>query len=233
MAAEHPLNVMSYNVLGARHASSLRQVVRQSDPDVVLVNECPKTPLLWRRRCRRLATDWGMRFVTGGRPAGSNMIVVCPGVDVVASGSQVLPQPWFQPRRGIAWARLTIRGQSFGVVACHLSLKRARRLPEVEEVIAAANALGDDPVIVAGDLNEPPSGPSWRRLREAGFVDHGSGGWLTFPASKPEVRIDALLVRGAVEVLSHGDPDVPSRLMAQASDHRPVAARLKLSVKAV
>ena len=82
--------------------------------------------------------------------------------------------------------------------------------------------------MVGGDLNEPPSGPSWERLRAAGFVDHGSRDWLTFPAGEPEKRIDALLVRGQVEVLEHGDPGVSVARLAEASDHRPVLDRVGL-----
>jgi endonuclease/exonuclease/phosphatase family metal-dependent hydrolase len=85
-----------------------------------------------------------------------------------------------------------------------------------------------DPVVVAGDLNERPDGPSWERLREAGFVDHGDREWRTFPADRPDRRIDALLVRGGARVPHHGDPGVPEELLAAASDHRPVLAVLDL-----
>ncbi len=220
--------VMTYNIfMGGRKGSALHSVIRDARPDVLLVNESPKQILLWKRQCRRLTDEWGMRLVAGGRPAGSNMIAVAPGVAVKSSGSEVLRQPLFQPRRGIAWAQLRVGGRLLGVVACHLSLDRERRLREVERVIAVARGLRG-PVVVAGDLNEPPSGPSWERLRAAGFVDHGSRDWLTFPADEPEKRIDALLVRGQVDVLEHGDPGVSAARLAEASDHRPVLATLDL-----
>ena len=69
---------------------------------------------------------------------------------------------------------------------------------------------------------------SWAALRRAGFVDHGGSGWRTFPSDDPDRRIDALLVRGAVEVLHHGDPGVDPELLAAASDHRPVLAELEV-----
>ena len=101
-------------------------------------------------------------------------------------------------------------------------------LKEVDRVIAVARRLRG-PVVVAGDLNEPPDGPSWQRLRQAGFVDHGSKKWRTFPADQPEKRIDALLVRGDVTVVAHGDPGVRDELLAAGSDHRPVLAVLDLT----
>jgi endonuclease/exonuclease/phosphatase family metal-dependent hydrolase len=221
--------VMTYNIyMGGRRGDALHRVVAESRPDILLVNESPKRFLLWKRECRRLTATWGMRFVTGGRPAGSNMIAVAPGVAVKSSGAEVLPQPLFQPRRGIAWAQLRVGGRLLGVVSCHLSLDRERRAREVERVIALTRRLRG-PVVVAGDLNEPPDGPSWQRLRQTGFVDHGSKEWRTFPADAPEKRIDALLVRGDAAVLSHGDPGVPAELLAAGSDHRPVLAVLELT----
>jgi hypothetical protein len=65
------LSVMTYNILrGGRRGEALHEVVRAVAPDVLLVNECPKTPLLWKSRCEDLVDHWGMRYVAGGRPAG-------------------------------------------------------------------------------------------------------------------------------------------------------------------
>lgn len=220
------LRVMTYNILlGGRRGQPLHEVVRAVAPDVLLVNECPKTPLLWQGRCRHLADRWHLRYVAGGRPAGSNMLVVKPGVGVKAVHTEVLPQPFGQPRRGVVWAQLHVQGRLVGVVSCHLSLDRDRRQHEVARVIEVAGGLRG-PVVVAGDLNETPEGPSWAALRRAGFVDHGGSAWRTFPADDPKRRIDALLVRGGPEVLHHGDPGVDPDRLAAASDHRPVLAEL-------
>lgn len=223
-----PVRVLTYNILmGGRNGAPLHQAVQMARPHVLLVNESPKGILVWRRQCGRLAQRWGMRYVVGGRSAGSNMIAVAPGVVVESSGAEVIRQPWLQPRRGIAWAQLRVEGTQVGVVSCHLSLDRERRLREAKSVIDVATRL-QGPILIGGDLNEPPRGPSWRLLREAGFVDHGSDDWPTFPAAKPEKRIDAMLVRGEARVVTHGDPGVPQRLLAAASDHRPVLAVVDL-----
>lgn len=222
------LRVMTYNILlGGRRGEPLDEVVHAVGPDVLLVNESPKTPAVWRRRCRRLAARWNLRYVVGGRPAGSNMIAVAPGVSVKSTIAQRLRQPRLQPRRGIAAAQLRVGGRLVGVVSCHLSLDRERRVREVRRVLAVAQTLRG-PVVVAGDLNEPPTGPAWALLRQAGFVDHGSSAWRTFPSDHPDRRIDALLVRGDARVLRHGDPGVDPVLLAAASDHRPVLAELDL-----
>lgn len=222
------LRVMTYNIwMAGRGGPALDEVVRGSEADVVLVNESPKTPLLWRSRARALADRWGMRYVAGGRDAGSNMITVTPGVQVKSASTTTIRQPLFQPRRGIAAAQLRVHGRLLGVVSCHLSLDAERRAGEVQQVIAVADRLRG-PVLVGGDLNEQPGGPSWQRLRRAGYVDHGSKQWPTFPADAPVKRIDALLVRGSVPVLHHGDPGVDESLQGRASDHRAVLAVIDL-----
>lgn len=222
------LKVMTYNILmGGRRGAPLDQVVRAVAPDVLLVNECPKPILVSRQLCLALTRRWGMRFVVGGRGAGSNMVAVSYRVLVDSAAAEVLPQPWFQPRRGIASAQLRWGDTVFGVVSCHLSLDRDRRLGEVDRVIEVARAL-HGPVVVAGDLNEPPDGPCWERLQHAGYVDHGAETWQTFPADRPTKRIDALLVRGPMTALRHGDPGVDSELLGRASDHRPVLAVVDL-----
>ena len=222
------VRVMTYNIfMGGRNGSDLHRVVRAVEPEVLLVNESPKKPFLWKRRAGHLADSWGMRYVVGGRSAGSNMITAASTVGVKARGAEIIDQPLFQPRRGIAWAQLRVEGRLLGVVCCHLSLDRQRRLAESERVLEVASRLRG-PVVIGGDLNEEPDGAVWRRLARAGFSDHGSARSRTFPADDPKKRIDALLVRGNAEVLSHGIPDVDPALMAAASDHLPVVAALRL-----
>src|SRR3954449_4282038 len=176
---------MTYNILlGGKRGEPLHEVVRAVAPDVLLVNECPKNPLVWKRGCHRLAERWGLRYVVGGRPAGSNMIAVSRRVAVKSATQLVLPQPRLQPRRGVAAAQFRVAGRLLGVVSCHLSLDRHRRLHEAGRVLAVAQRLRG-PVVVAGDLNERPNGPAWDLFRRAGFADPGSGGGLHVPPGDP------------------------------------------------
>lgn len=221
------LPVATYNIrLGGRGRAALREVVRALEVDVLVVNEAPKTPWLWRRRCRRLAEDWGLRVVAGGRPAGSNLILATDAVEVRWVVSHLLPTPLLAPRRGVAVAQLRVQGRLLGVLATHLALDAEGRREQVERVVASARRLRG-PVVVGGDLNEGPRGASWQRLRAHGFVDPGGPAGRTFPADHPQRRIDALLVRGDVRVVRHGVPDLPGDLLAKASDHLPVVADLE------
>jgi endonuclease/exonuclease/phosphatase family metal-dependent hydrolase len=155
------------------------------------------------------------------------MILTAPDVVVHEVRCEVLPQPLGRPRRGVVAAELSVEGRTLGVVGCHLGLDTDSRALEVQRVVEIAGGLAG-PVVVAGDLNEPSRGPSWARLAAAGFRDPGSDSWRTFPADRPRKRIDALLVRGNVTVLWHGNPGARRQLLADASDHLPVGACLEL-----
>ncbi len=223
------LRVLSYNLFeGGRCREALREVVQAVAPDVVVAQESPPYPFVWRRRCRELADDWGMHLVVAGRPSGSVMLATRPGIEATLFHAEVLGRPPCRTWRGIVSAQLRVEGRLMGLVGCHLSPDHPRlRSRETAKVLQVAATL-PGPVVLAGDLNERPDGPDWDTVRRAGFVDHGSGAWLTFPADRPVKRIDAVLVRGDPHVLHHGDPGVCPALLAAASDHRPVLAVLDL-----
>lgn len=219
------VRVLTYNVLGARAKIALRSVVHAVSPDAMVVNETPQTPLLWRWQCPSLARAWDLQHIAGGRNAGRNMICAKPHIGVVHTHVERIKQPSWEPIRGVVAAQLQADSHRFGLVGCHLGLDPHSRESELEHVLRAADRL-QGPVVVAGDLNEPPKGPSWEALRAAGFVDHGDSEDLTYPAEHPTKRIDALLVRGEVQVSRHRIPGIKPELLRLASDHLPVVATL-------
>ncbi len=220
------ISVLTYNIAGGRHRSPLREVVRTVAPDVLVVNETPKLPLVWRWQCARLASDWRLTRAAGGRDAGSNMICLASRVEVLATSVRRLSQPRFAPRRGIVTAQCRVAGVEFGVVGVQLSLFAERRPVEAQLAVQAADALRG-PVVVCGDLNEPPRRPAWRVLHRAGFVDFGDDTDPTFSTTSLVKRIDAVLVRAAA-VSSYGVPDGVLQLLGTASDHCPVRAVIEL-----
>ena len=219
------LRVLTYNILGGKARVALRSVMRSVKPDVMVVNETPQTPLLWRWQCPSLARQWDLQHVAGGRNAGRNMICAQAYIGVAETYVERTKLPLFQPIRGLVSAQLRAHSHRFGVVGVHRGLDPKLRELQVEQVLAAADRL-HGPVVVAGDLNEPPKGPSWEALRAAGFVDHGDSEDHTYPAEHPAKRIDALLVRGDVRVTRHRIPGLQPELLRLASDHLPVSAVL-------
>ena len=219
------VRLLTYNILGGKARVALRSVVRSVQPDVMVVNETPQTPLLWRWQCPSLARQWDMQHVAGGRNAGRNMICAQAYIGVAETYVERTKLPLFQPIRGLVAAQLQAHSNRFGVVGVHLGLDPALRELQVEQVLAAAERL-HGPVVVAGDLNEPPKGPSWEALRASGFVDHGDAEDHTYPAEHPARRIDAILVRGDLHVSRHRIPGLQPELLRLASDHLPVSATL-------
>ena len=220
------IRVATYNILmGGRRGTPVHEVVRRLEADVLLVNESPKQPLLWKRRCRALGERWGLRYVAGGRPAGSNLIVVGAAVAVKSAGSEKLKQPWFQPRRGIAWAQLRVEGRLFGAVSCHLSLDRERRLREVQRIIDVASGLRG-PVIVAGDLNVTSFSPYFTVLLHEGNLRDSRQGFGLQTSWTPGLwlfgaTIDHCLITSDLAVRRH---TIGPHL---GSDHRPVSIVLQ------
>lgn len=228
--------MLSYNVRGLRDdLGALNRVVRHCRPDALLIQEAP-VRLRWRSRAARLARDCGLLYAAGGRTAGGNLLLVAQRIDVVRAREARIPQPRLRdPLRGVVSATLGVGGNSdlrFGVVGCHLGLGKDRRPAEVREVLSAVRTIGELPTILAGDLNEPPNGPSWQRFAEAGFADplDQAAAPYTFPASAPRTRIDAILTSGGAKVVEIGVPDDESIRTdgRRASDHLPVLATISL-----
>jgi endonuclease/exonuclease/phosphatase family metal-dependent hydrolase len=229
---DRPILVMTYNILGARHREVLGTLVREVGPDVLLVNETPKLPIVSNLQCRRLAREWELHLRAGGRSAGSNMILTSERVPVTSTFARRIPQPCFKPRRGVVAIQAELEGQPIGFVGCHLSLIAGSRVHELTDYVLVAADRLEGPVVLAGDLNETPGKPAWQRLLDAGFVDHSGPPEMTFPAQAPNRRIDALLVRGNVRVLERRVPGVNPAEFAEASDHRPVTALVQMTQSA-
>jgi endonuclease/exonuclease/phosphatase family metal-dependent hydrolase len=217
---------MTYNVFGARHRSALRQVIQTVSPDVLVVNETPKVPLIWRWQCDRLARSWGLRRAAGGRDAGSNMICVSSRVDIEWTTARRLHQPRFKPRRGVVAVQCAVEGAPFGVVGVHLSLLGWSRPTEAAAAVADAEPL-KGPLLLCGDFNERPDGPCWQAFLDIDLVDYAHPEAFTSQAATPHQRIDGLLVRGA-QALEHAVPAFPSELLVAASDHLPIVATVDL-----
>ncbi|MDX6255746.1 MAG: hypothetical protein QOJ11_2080 [Frankiales bacterium] len=222
------LRVLSYNVRSMRDdREALSAVIRQAEPDLVCVQEAPRF-LRWRSKCAALARTSGLVVVTGGRPAGAMLLLARLGVDVQGTRDVLLSRTPGLHQRGLAVAEVSVSGARFVVVSMHLGLRADERLRHVDE-IADVMSRYDQPVILAGDVNERPGEPAWSLLSES-YQDawlaagNEAAGGLTYRADAPYERIDAVFAGRRLSVLSCQVPD--SAEVARASDHRPVLAVL-------
>jgi len=221
------IGVLSYNVLSLRRGTDrVAAVIRAIDPDVACIQEAPRF-LFWRRRCRALARETGLRIVTGGRPAGAVLLLARPGLRVVAKRDVKLP--WHPPlhRRGLAIGVFDVGGTEVAVASTHLSLDDAERLQQVDLALAHLARLGR-PAILAGDVNETPDDPAWRVLAGAmadAYAVAPEGDGATYSSEAPRRRLDAVFVDRRLEVAACRVPAVGG--LAEASDHLPVLAVIR------
>ena len=239
------LRVVTYNVHGLRDdRGALVEVVRDLEPDVLVVQEAPRR-LRWRTRNAHLAHDLGLVYVTGGADSLGNVIMTALRVRTLETWALRYPLVPGRHMRGAAFARCQVAEGSFVVVGSHLSINAAERSAQAHQLTKALADI-DGPVILAADLNESPDGPVWRvlgeRLVDAGHTSPGGGptvpggdtvpagdtfpGGDTFPAGTPDRRIDAVLVDPRITVTWYRVVDLAAA--RRASDHLPVVADLTL-----
>jgi endonuclease/exonuclease/phosphatase family metal-dependent hydrolase len=218
-----PLRVLSYNVHGLRDdRAALVGLVRELEPDAVVVQEAPRR-FRWRHKCAALADDFGMVVAAGGMPSLGNLLLVSLRLKVHETWCLRYPLTPGRHLRGAAFARCSVRGAAFTLSGSHLATDPVERPAQAARWKEALAAI-EGPVIAGGDLNEGPGGGAWRTVAD-GFVTTPSAA-LTFPATLPRHRLDALFVTPDIVVERYEAID--SDLARRASDHLPVLADLSL-----
>ena len=234
------LRVASYNVrdlLDDRAAAA--RVVRAIQPDVLCLQEVP----------RRLTTEFslpafaracGLYWAGGRRGTGGTAILTSLRVHTHRIRAARLAVRFPDRTRGYAAQLVSLPGsQPLWVVSVHLGLRAEERERHLAEVLAAIPA----PAVIAGDLNEGPTGRAWARLAAA--YRKVSGDHPTYPAGRPTAELDVIFASPEV-VTTPGDAcgirpgDVSSNTVGDtavhplhedlvaASDHRPCWVDLAL-----
>jgi endonuclease/exonuclease/phosphatase family metal-dependent hydrolase len=225
------MRVMSYNIRSLRDdARAVARVIRAADPDVVCIQEAPRF-LFWRRKCRRLAAAAGLQIASGGRIAAANMIMVRPGIDVVAAHSVLFTKDPRLHQRGTAMARVRLDGHEVVIAGTHLDGYPEPRMRHVRELRSAIweFGVGKAPVVLAGDMNDDPGSAVWNALEDVGadaFAVAGEGDGYTLNVQEPTRRIDGIFAGDGLAVRSAAEID--SADVRVASDHRPVVAEIDL-----
>jgi endonuclease/exonuclease/phosphatase family metal-dependent hydrolase len=200
------------------------RVLRDARADVICLQEAPRWPGS-RWRLGALARASGLQFLAGGRGSAGTAMLCSPRAEAVAEAVRLPVQGWRTRPRGAVIGRVGLPGRQPVTLACvHLGLAPAERAVHVGLLL---QRLGPWPVVVAGDLNEPPGGPSWTALA-AVVVDPAPDAAPTFPAVSPRRRIDAVLVSPGVRVETYGAPPSEPVDVRSGSDHLPVLAELAL-----
>ncbi|WP_455771482.1 endonuclease/exonuclease/phosphatase family protein [Streptomyces zaomyceticus] len=158
------LRVLSYNVRSMRDdEDALARVIRACAPDIVFVQEAPRF-FRWRKHAARLAAKSELLVLSGGATAAGPLLLCSLRATVERTEDVLLPLTPGLHRRGLATAVVRFAGARVGLVSCHLSLRKEERYAQAGMVLDRVAALGTPYTLVAGDLNERPEGPAFRRL---------------------------------------------------------------------
>ncbi len=223
------IRLLSYNIRALRDdPAAVARVIRACRPDVVCLQEVPRF-WGWRGQRDQLARECGLEVAASRRSAGL-AVLVRPEVRVAYSSYTMLT--WSPPlhRRALALAVVEVSGVRVVVGSTHLDLASGPRLRHVREILPVLQAAKADfraPVVLAGDFNEEPGGPSWTLLTRTfqdAYATVPAGQELTFSAANPRERIDAVFVDPELTVLGCGVPDDPDGDFVLATDHRPLLA---------
>jgi endonuclease/exonuclease/phosphatase family metal-dependent hydrolase len=225
------LRLLTYNVRSMRDdREALGRVIRSAQPDVVLVQEAPRF-LRWRSLCAQLARRANLVVVSGGRPAGANLILSSLAVTVESSADVMFTRDPRLHHRGTAIAVLSKDGARFAVAGTHLDLVQAARLRHVGELegALAEHVPADVPTIVGGDINDRPGSAVWQAIasgRQDAVATAGRGGTFTSTAQDPKQTIDGVFVDPRITVLAAHVIEGPD--VRVASDHCPILVELEL-----
>jgi endonuclease/exonuclease/phosphatase family metal-dependent hydrolase len=157
--------------------------------------------------------------VEGGRFGNA----VLTRLDVLRSRNIRLPGSIFRVRRKVLETTLRdpVTGLELIFVAAHFSLDAGDRMRSAEWLNKAYSRI-DVPVVLAGDLNEAPSGPAAGLLLDR-WAGATTGARLpTYPAADPRIQIDFLLAQPNNRVYLEN----PARSDPSSSDHLLLSARL-------
>ncbi|WP_030145038.1 endonuclease/exonuclease/phosphatase family protein [Spirillospora albida] len=231
-----PVRLLGYNIRSLRDdPAAVARVVRAIAPDVLCLQEVPRFRT-WRVQRRRLARAVGMRVVAGRRACGL-AVLAAPHLERVRGEFHLLSRAPGLHRRALALAALEIHGTRLIAASTHLDLMpdpRRRHVGEILTRLDRARARYGAPVVLQGDINEEPGGPSWTLLTSVFQDAHAvapAGAAPTFSARNPHRRIDGVFADRNVEVIGCGVPVGDGALEPDyvlATDHRPVVADLRL-----
>jgi vancomycin resistance protein VanJ len=230
------VRVLAYNIRGAAAGwAPIRAEVERFRPDVVVLSE---------------ALGWGVDDRTK-----ATLSRLLPGWSAVTGGDVYVAARWPMVERSVTPLRPSPRRKKvaalvdapfgvFHVVGVHFTtalhgrtlVRERRRVPsymrhtaevrleQAEDLLEMVSTV-DEPVILAGDFNTPPTGRIYRgltdRLTDA-FAANGWGWGHTYPTRLPLLRIDYVFHTRHWETVRC----VVGGL--QGSDHRAVFAELAL-----
>ncbi|MFJ4919294.1 endonuclease/exonuclease/phosphatase family protein [Streptomyces sp. NPDC088725] len=229
------IRVLSYNIRSMRDdREALARVIRACAPDLVFIQEAPRF-FRWRKRAAWLARQTDLVVLSGGATAAGPLLLCSLRATVERTEDVLLPLTPGLHRRGFATAVVRFGRARMGLLCCHLSLNGDERYAQAGMALDRLAAMDVPHTIAAGDLNDRPTGRSFRLLAERlqdCWTAKPWGGEHTWTPALPERRIDAVFASQGIDVLGCGVPSglpgISERDLRAATDHLPVLAALRV-----
>jgi endonuclease/exonuclease/phosphatase family metal-dependent hydrolase len=239
--------IVSYNVRHCRgrdgmiSPARIAEVISSCEPDIVALQELD----VGRSRSggidQAVAIGELLKMDSHFHPAlkvmeelyGDAILTALPSRLVRAGPLPGLKRLRLEPR-GALWAEIEIEGVPVQVMNTHLGLLSRERGAQTQALLGP-DWLGHpdcrDPIILAGDLNAPPWGRSYRQLAGAlatgGDPLRNASPPATFPSRFPVFRIDHVIVSPSIKVEAMRAAKTP--LARVASDHLPLIVDFHLA----
>lgn len=217
------LRVATYNLRALKDdTAAAAEVIRTISPDVLLIQEAPRNPIS-TYAITALARQSGLFWSGRTRLAAGTTLMTGLKIDDGDSVDRALKVGLRENPRGYTLAQVRSPGRPrVAVVSIHLSLDADQRMRHTRTILAelSAELPQDQPLVIAGDINEGPEGQAWGEL--AARLEVVSADQPTFPAAEPHRRIDAIFSRGHHSVTPGDSSILDPTLVARASDHVPV-----------
>lgn len=230
------VKVMTYNIHHAEGVDGvidldrIVKVIKEFDPDVVFLQEMDRNlPRTGRRDFPALfAEKLGMpvffepNYCFDGGEYGNATLTRLP---VASHHNTALPNPVSAEPRGYLTVTARWGDHTVDLINTHLGLNGQERLAQAEAIVAG---LGENPVILAGDMNENLTAPALQRFTarlQDTLVNRTDATPGTVPAATPRRRIDYILASDGFETVSSAI--VFNDTTKVASDHLPCVAVLR------
>lgn len=222
-----PVRVMTYNIhngfntAGRLDPEAIARVIEQAKPDIVALQEVARgwyidssvDLAMWLSRRLQMPYIFGPT----ADPVWGNAIL--SRYPIKEWRSEKLPPRDLLLKRGFLWARVDIGNEEeLLIIATHLhhiEKDSAIRQQQTPEIVKFWNQRPR--TLLLGDFNATPDAPEIALLRGAGLRDAfaliGTGSGFTWPADKPNQRIDYIWLSPDLTVRNLGMP------RSTASDH--------------
>lgn len=224
------LKVMSYNIRNCKGMDKeivyarVSDVINAEKPDIVMLQEVDSCT----HRSSGIVVSDTLASLCGMQATYAPAIDFDGGkygIALLSHGKPLSVKRYALPGREEKRALVVTEFKNYVVASTHLSLTEADRDASLAIILKAARRYRK-PFIIAGDFNAEPTEAFIKKFSRY-FTIVGDLQTSTFPADKPNIKIDyiAIFNNKAGKKVKWSDYRVIDEPMA--SDHRPIVAKLK------